>query len=91
MTQWYGKITASTEIDIKRTFVSRYLDGCDREPDHHCCDVPRFYFFWQAAAGVAAPAVAGGTTAVDVDIALEDDMGDQGLALDTGERLDSLA
>ena len=48
-------------------------------------------FFCQASVGAAAAAGGGRTTEVDVDIQLEDDMDDQGLALDTGERLDSLA
>ena len=52
-----------------------------------CCNVP--CFFWQAAAGVAAPAVGGGSREVDVDIALEDDM--DGVGLGSGETLDSLA
>lgn len=43
------------------------------------------------AMGVPAPRVGGGSTAVDIDIALESGMGDEDIALDGGGQLDSLA
>ena len=45
----------------------------------------------QTSVDAAATAGGGGSTEVDLDVQLEDDMDDQGLALDTGERFDSLA
>merc|ERR1719231_710218 len=43
------------------------------------------------AMGVPAPRVGGGSTAVDIDIALESGMGDEDIALDGGAQLDHLA
>lgn len=61
------------------------LGAVRREPDRHC----RLAII--AFQGVPAPRVGGGSTAVDIDIALESGMGDEDIALDGGGQLDSLA